>query len=486
MSTCKQIDPYVAGLLPQHARAAFEAHLCTCVACRAAVTEARAIDQGLAIWLDQQQHPVASDVTARRLVREAQEHSGGRRPRRTTRWAIGLAAACVALAALVLLPRLWDRGADQTVSDKLALRIDTLLDEGGSITAPDEGGAQELAVAPEGRLVVRLGGDRLSLIKGASLRVQPPERGETRLRLRRGAVAVEAAPRAPNQKLSIGVDGYLVTVVGTRFLVEREDNRPLVVSVAEGQVMVVDPSAQVRLVRPGQRLSYAVDGSATITALEPRDTERIGAQLQLAPAAVHDPRHGGDGEASSDSSSVPVDPTPPERQETELDIVQSGKATHLPDEASIRQWLVAGDYAKAETALVARLESSPNDSALWWLLGECRRKLGAHAKAVAAYRKVVSLGGPAEANRARYQAAALLQDRLGDHQAAVSLLKEYVAAGASNRPLDAEARLRLGRGLMALGQDAAARQVLEELSRRYPGTAEALQAERFLQEGRWR
>jgi tetratricopeptide (TPR) repeat protein len=145
----------------------------------------------------------------------------------------------------------------------------------------------------------------------------------------------------------------------------------------------------------------------------------------------------------------------------------------LPDEAAIRQWLIDGDTARAERALLARLAASPLESSSWWLLGETRRRAGQASEAVTASRRVIELGNPSEANRARYQVALLLEERLGDAEGAITLYRAYLAR--SPRPLEAAAQLRLGRLLGSRG-DAAARSILEELVRLHPGTPEAEQA----------
>ena len=126
---------------------------------------------------------------------------------------------------------------------------------------------------------------------------------------------------------------------------------------------------------------------------------------------------------------------------------------------------------------MARLALVPRESASWWLLGEARRRAGRPLEAVAAYRKVIDFGGPAEANRARFSIALLLEERLGDATGAMALYRAYLTGGP--RPLEASAQWRLGRLLSARG-DGSARDVLEQLVRLHPNTPEAEQAAHLL------
>jgi TolA-binding protein len=274
-------------------------------------------------------------------------------------------------------------------------------------------------------------------------------------------------------------------------LVERSDDPVLAVSVTEGQVMVVAPSGQVRMVRPGQRLTYHADGVAAISPLDANAVKEIDHSLDEtrsdgSMASSGERLEHGYGDARTDAGFVapPVSMMQPKVTPRTNPGAPPLRQNAAPfDEGTVRQWLVAGNYEQAENALGARVTQAPRDYTAWWLLGECRRKRGDHAEAVAAYRQVISGGTPSEANRARYQAAVLLQDRLGDQHSAIALLKEYLKAMPTDRPLDAEARLRLGRGLLALGMATESRAVIEDIRHRYPGTPEAEQAVRLLQNG---
>jgi hypothetical protein len=204
------------------------------------------------------------------------------------------------------------------------------------------------------------------------------------------------------------------------------------VVVREGQVMVAQPDGHVRMVRAGQSLHFGpeFDAEGALTPPSAEETALLEDTLRTAPDAVEPPS----GPSLSITPSSP--PTP------------SSSATRphgepLPDEATIRQWLLAGDTARAERALIARLAVAPRESSSWWLLGETRRRAGQPGEAVTAYQRVIELGGPGEANRARFQVALLLEERLGDTAGAIQLYRAYLAGTA--RPLEAAAQLRLGR-----------------------------------------
>ena len=84
------------------------------------------------------------------------------------------------------------------------------------------------------------------------------------------------------------------------------------------------------------------------------------------------------------------------------------------------------------------------------------------------------------ANRARFMAASVLQDELGEHNAAVAMLRAYLAEGQALRPLEAAAQVRLARSLRRLGKLDAAREVLGAVLEQHPGTPAAADAKRLL------
>jgi hypothetical protein len=80
---------------------------------------------------------------------------------------------------------------------------------------------------------------------------------------------------------------------------------------------------------------------------------------------------------------------------------------------------------------------------------------------------VIGRGTLAEAQRGRFEASVLLEDRPAD---AIPLLVTFLA---TPDPLRAEALLRLGRAQVAVGDRDAARATLSDLVAAHPGTGPA-------------
>jgi hypothetical protein len=470
MNECSQLQSYIARLLEGEVRQRFERHLETCVACRTRVAQAANLDLKLAAWLEAQPAPDVSEVGARRLVRVAAKKRAAR-PRLVLAW---MGGAVMAAAAFVLwwAQRPAPGPAELTASTAVAaVDLTVLLSEGGMLSPGPASEPRMVEVAGDGRLVVRAAGDVLGLGAHSRAEVLPTESGHARVRLATGLVAVQAAHRGTSGSLSIEAGGYTVTVVGTRFSVSWDGAERLGVVVSEGQVMVVRPDGHVRMVRAGQSLHFGAEAGSEGTLAPPSadETSALERTLRTSPDRV-EPEPPASVTASSPQASGAARRL---RSEPPPDEVAPSDEAALPDEAAIRQWLIDGDTARAERALLARLAASPLESSSWWLLGETRRRAGQASEAVTAYRRVIELGNPSEANRARYQVALLLEERLGDAEGAITLYRAYLAR--SPRPLEAAAQLRLGRLLGSRG-DAAARSILEELVRLHPGTPEAEQA----------
>ena len=96
-----------------------------------------------------------------------------------------------------------------------------------------------------------------------------------------------------------------------------------------------------------------------------------------------------------------------------------------------------------------------------------------------AYERVARMGRGALAQRARYLAATILQDRLGRCSRALVLLDHYLAAGGG--PVRPEALVRKAQCLLRLGRKGEARGVLRSVTERYGGTTAALRARRLLE-----
>jgi hypothetical protein len=486
MTDCDALQSYLARLLEGDARTAFVRHVESCEACRNAVARATAVDGALVVWFAAQPVPPVRDAVAGLLAQAADPKSLSRLvSRRPTAigskprgallppfraWVVAAATLAVLLVGMGLRGWSW-RARDQVAAPAptagVPVALSVLSAKDGHVLNESRGGTRTMEVPGDGQLLVRAGGDVLGLGARTRVEVLPPLGKHARVRLATGVVAVEAAHRPEVGALSVEAGNYTVTVVGTRFSVAWDGAARLGVVVDDGEVSVAKPGGGVRTVRAGQSLHAGgeVGAEGTLADSSADEVATLHRCLSATPEPPAPAFPSATAQASASLSGASTDAAPGSRPEP------------APDDATIRQWLVDGETARAEQALVARLAVAPRESASWWLLGETRRRTGRPREAVVAYRKVIELGSPAEANRARYNAALLLEERLGDATGAIALYRAYLAGRPC--PLEASAQWRLGRLLKARGDDAG-RGVLEQLVRLHPSTPEAEQAARLL------
>ncbi len=472
MSACRDLDRYLDRSLDPTAREAFERHLRECDTCRAEVRDWRDIELNIMLCAETRSDFQPDPMQARRLIARARTRTVEQgQVRRRWIWGLGLtAAAAVATAIVVVVPRLGEPPAPAP-SERLALRV---IDDGGTSISPGDtvAGATWTAAASK-RLLVELGRDRVGLSRSSRVEVVAAARERVRLRLHAGSVALDVVPRGRGEQVEVEAGPYLVAVIGTRFRVSKRPSAGVEVEVAEGRVRVLGAPGGIQEVAEAERLR--LDHGRVRRTPMPAAARRSLERLLRNPEPV-------EAVATWDGAGVESFEVGPSERE------RAGKRRQAPkprpvrvDElAEWRQWVLDGKYEAAERALGARVRRAPKDGAAWSLLADCRRKAGRFGPAVKAYRQASKVAEPSVANRARFMAASVLQDELGDHAAAVVLLRAYLAEGQALRPLEAAAEVRLARSLASLGRAEAARELLERVIERHPRSPAAAEAERML------
>jgi ferric-dicitrate binding protein FerR (iron transport regulator) len=487
MSGCERIEDYLDGWLTPEEAAAFEAHLAGCASCREAKARWEAVAGRIAKAAET---APGREADAGRLVAlaGAGARPGSGRSAGRELW-IGLALA--ASVAVVSAAALWlaagpedmveapAAGVAAPVPLPLAYEIAT---PAGVSTAEIRNPAGARLTAPaDGRLMAAIGGDRLGLAAGGALRVLQADRGALRLVLERGELACAVASRAAGGEFTVEAAGREIRVRGTRFSVALGEGEAVAVTVAEGVVEVGTGEGVPQRVAAGRRLAVSVSGAAREEEVGDEGDRRIAALLGELPvldaglaAAVEDP--GGAKDAGAGSRAVPTGVAgrkiPRDEAAPEEDAWDAAGARHL---------VAGGRHAEAERSLAGRLAAVPGDAEAWMLLADCQRNQGRWQAAVDAYERVALLGRDAsKANRARFLAGSVLQDRLGRHAEAAGLFEEHLANGGGG--LRAEAMLRLAVSLRETGAGARARALLDEIVRNHPGTPSALRAEGLLRQ----
>jgi tetratricopeptide (TPR) repeat protein len=289
---------------------------------------------------------------------------------------------------------------------------------------------------------------------------------ETRLSLERGSLACDVSERAVGGSFTVEASGFLVRVTGTRFLVDLGARASAARVVVSAGVVEVRRGAGAHGLKAGERLEIEEDvvvGPASEAELAeidglfggPPTTGEAVARVDALP----DPESAAADQPSTDAGAAPFPPTR---------AVADGPGREADVEAvsELERWrelVIEGRLDEARSALRDHLAAHPADAEAWSLLADCERKRGSWNAAVEAYDELVSLSRGAQANRARFKAAQILQDRLGDHRRAVELLGRFVEGADPGGVLTAKARVRLARSLLALGRQDRARAQLRQV-----------------------
>jgi TolA-binding protein len=331
-------------------------------------------------------------------------------------------------------------------------------------------------VDPDGRLLFDLGSDRVGVDAETRIEVVRADTRVTRLRLERGRAAFRVEPRDEAGTFVVEASGHLVEVVGTCFGVTVVGPNDLEVEVHEGTVRIAGPHGPGELVKHERKWSGRAGETASRGDLDAAGIEAIEELLSLPDEAEEAERVK---EQPTPDAEVAADPA----DEGALERPRSSRVpAPARDMETWRDLVVDGRYAEANKALRVHLERHPNDTEAWSLLAGCLRKEEKWEASVRAYRRAARPGGTAEASRAVYVAATILQDRLGRGDEAARLLEQFLTEDRSPRSLRAEALFRLARIERQRGNLERARALLGEVVEQHQGTTAAIRARRMLDE----
>ena len=451
MRACEMISSYLDGRLETAGARQFEEHLRDCSECAAAVEAWRDIENRLVeASKSEKTFPDPSPHEALRLVQRAQlaKKSYFLQPH-SRAFPVTVAAMIVIAGALgVFVGNIINSPApvdpksasSGVIDDTLTYRTDS-----------------------NSRTRVRLASDIISL--GPSSSILVVRSGPTaRLVLQEGSVACEVSRRTDGESFSVATPDFTVEVAGTRFLVDLNGaGEQAKVIVSDGKVSVRGAKIGKHSLSAGQ--SIELDSTAEIQQADKEDLIALNDLLagstsspQATVPAVesHRPDAGKFAEIDSDAlkndvAMAPVAARPDGHEATDSEISSISKW---------REWVIEGRLDEARFAIRNHLVKNPLDANAWSLLADCERKRSNWAQAVVAYDKLVALSSGERANRARFKAASIIQDRLGDHEGAVKALEQFLEQGGNGTLLEARAKVRLAGSLMALNKPERAREYL--------------------------
>jgi TolA-binding protein len=394
-------------------------------------------------------------------------------------WVPATVAAAVLVVVFVVKPMVSfspEAPARSSQIDAHEIVATAIHDDGK--TAPIQ--MDRLIRAPsDARLLLRVGRDVVGLEASGRVRVEAATKNEVRLRLEEGMVACQVAHRSQAGQFTVVYGKYSVQVVGTRFSVGADAKTRLRVSVLDGEVTVTGPDQQAVSVNAGQTLRITTENRLQRETVDTGARDRI--EVLLSPKATQiDPGQTVPSTAPAaapevDGVDFPQGAAPSSRQ--------GSKGTAVSEDLTdYREMVIDGQYQRAESALGAHLRRFPRDADAWWLLATCRRKAGDWQGAVAAYDAVIRNAGASRKDKARFRAATILQEKLGNHDKALEYLGAYLKNAGRTKPLRAEALIRQAISHFSVGQKKQAVSALHTVISDYGNTAAAARAEHLLQQ----
>ncbi len=484
MKPCASLDKYCDKELDRDGSAAFEAHLKDCPLCHAQVVQWQTIEREI-VSMESERQDAQPGWNAR--VRE--QLTTPNATRRSTRTPlVGWAAAAAAMIALGLFIYLSMQGETESQQENEGLqKRQALVDQvviNTSILSSNNVESTEIVYprdrvleAPDkGRLLARIGGDRVGLEGHGRVHMTEISSLATRLALKRGMLACAVSMRGKSGEFEVTAGRYRVHVVGTVFAVTWFEEQGLQVEVSQGTVEVTGPKSRRWRVGSGQRLRVSAEDSGVMSDAAGDDLVRIERLLSDVAIEKKDELAGPEVAEETDVEEKVNGGKTARSNNTRAKATDHGSASL----DTWRKWVIDGRLDDAERSLREHLQRSTTDEDAWWLLADCQRKAGKWQSALTSYLKVIDLTRGAEANRARFLAGSVAQDKLRDHGRAVELFESYLGIGQGGKTLEAEAMTRLARALLATGRGNRAKSLLKEVIEKHGGTSAATAARRLL------
>jgi TolA-binding protein len=450
---------------------AFEAHLSTCEQCGTFTKKWDAARAHLDLEIGRRL-PNIDKEAARVLIGRART-ADARRPSRLRRPAIiGAFAAAAVIIMMLAVPRMYSAPSKETLGP-LSFEMLYPMERGDHKERPTP---KELAARDE-RVLARVGKARIGVDANSRVRLVRADREYIQLDLVEGRIAVSIPPEKRRAQLSIRAGRFEVSVKGTEFLTEKEVSGAVSVSVRRGVVQVVNPGAETWNVEAGSTLALTSQGKGTMRRADEEEGRAL--SLLLDPLVETEVRKAKETSVETGSDEIQnKSRNNGEGKEGKGDDASksiSQRSEQPPDLESVKQWIIHAEYERSERTLKHRLSDSPHDVAALQLLSLCLQKSGKQDQAVETCKQIIAVGSPAERNRARFRAGAILQNRRKDKEA-IAMFEDYLNETGDKRANAAEAKMRLAESVRKTGDLKRYEQILTTVVKEHGGTEAAEKA----------
>lgn len=476
MTQCQKLHRYVDVRLSEADTSLFEKHLEECDTCAESIKTLASIRTQFQ-HLAKQEETLQPDSPASALHHMVSEVDYGRRRVQIVKPILAWSGAAAFLLVVGLGVLFYFSGDEKKAATPPEVSVGGEKRNSGQQT---EALAKELVAGSvitttTGETAqLELGLDRLGLNEKSHLSVIETTTDSTQLELKSGSIACAVTPRHNRGEFTVLAGEYKVRVVGTRFIVAIDNPETVVVIVKEGAVQVSNGAQRPMTVRTGQRLVGDSTGLMSIKEMSINDEKLLdelleGRLISITPVAE-------EAEASHDASVSDTDTANKKTARSTSSTTNDSSASL----AAMQRSVLGGNVKEASVDLKKYLLKHPHDAEAWFLLADCKKRMGDYEGAVAAYEKVSRTQKGLVANTAGYRAGILLQDKLHRHSAAIVHFERFLKRAEADFHLRPAAMLRLSRSLRIVGETERAERLLEKINNDFKATPAAQEARQLL------
>ncbi|MGM0597222.1 MAG: FecR domain-containing protein [Myxococcota bacterium] len=526
MKQCQNFENYLAKLLSDKEKEAFEAHLKHCQSCRIKLEQENNLSNQLQELWQQSPSPEVNQRKTEQLLAKAFSNKSNHLGKIV--WVAGI---FVLILGVVLGLSFFNTTTTTSEHDSkpFSPTLKLIRNINAKLVGPNAEGKGHISANANGKLLFILESDKIGLDSKSSMDFSV-KKEFTSLKLTKGQVAIHKNKNS-DRSFEVIAGEITIKVTGTIFFVSLQQNNIITTGVVHGKIIVESPGNKRINCRAGQQitikqeniirenltienknlvsrlladsvLSSSAPKASTLTKSDtssPKNkpstkTDKASdckekQKNEIVPATTRKNNKKNQADINNPTRNKTDSPqTKQDKTNNESDNPasiknkttdksdnknQTGQNNQVPeklDSISVKKLIIKKKFSKVENILRKWLQKNNTDAKAWWLLGESLRKKGANKKALAAYGKCKTYAGKRLANRARYRQALLYHYKLGNPVKAAVVYKKYLKQPSTAKPLSDSASWHLAKALAANGKKSEAKIVLRKLIKNNSGT----------------